>query len=699
MSVKYWQDQITLYEREFDQFLKRGKKIYDRYLDERNIQENGLQNDGSSRFNILWANTETIFPAVFAKLPKPDVSRRFKDKDPAGRVASLILERCLEYEIEQYSDFESAMRNCVYDRLLPGRGVSWVRYEPTFVQGQPVTGQITEDMGEGYEPEYEQILTKECAPIDYVNWMDFGHSCAKTYEEVRGVWRIVLMDKEALEKRFGEIAEERGYTIDSIPMDKAQANLDGIPEARQQDIKKSAVYELWDKQEKKVYWLVKGMDIALDERDDPLKLDGFFPCPKPLYASTSTHSLVPVADYLQYQDQAKELDEITNRINLLIKAIKVSGVYDGAQKNIAKLFSKHSDNTLIPVDNWAMFAEKGGVKGVVDWFPVDMVVEALQQCYLARDQIKQVIYEITGIADILRGQSVATETATAQQIKANYAGLRIRNLQNEIARFARDLIRLKAEVICEFFSDETIINMSGAQHMSQEDQMHLPEAMQLLRNDVMRAFRIDIESDSMVEADETAQKEQATELLVGTADFMNKVTPAVQGAPELAPLLMEVFMFALRRYKVGKSIEGQYQQTFDDMIEKLNNTQPQDNGEAAQAQDQVQADLEKEQMRLQVQTQSDQMRIQADIQAQQQTESTKYQIRLAELQHDADQKERDRQHEYALKMLEINQRGAIDIELNTQDNETEIIKAQINADATLSEAQESMAEDAVGEDD
>jgi hypothetical protein len=210
MSVKYWQDQIKLYDKEFEDWAKRGKKVVDRYLDKRGIQPNGVDTVGNARFNILWANTETIFPAVYNRLPKPDVSRRYKDKDPAGRVASLLLERCLEYEIEQYADFDSALKNALYDNLLPGRGIAWVRYEPTFVQGQPFTGQITEDessYGDGEETlEQETYLAKECAPVDYVNWMDFGHSCAKTWEEVRGVWRKVLMDKDALEARFGQVA-------------------------------------------------------------------------------------------------------------------------------------------------------------------------------------------------------------------------------------------------------------------------------------------------------------------------------------------------------------------------------------------------------------------------------------------------------------------------------------------------------------
>lgn len=655
MSARFWQDQIKLYDKEFEDWTSRSKKVIDRYLDKRGIMPNGVDTVGDARFNILWANVETIFPAVYNRIPKPDVSRRYKDKDPAGRVASLLLERCLEYEIEQYSDFDSSLKNCLYDRLLPGRGIAWVRYEPTFIDGESVTGQVTEDETQQSEDgmtEQESYLAKECAPIDYVNWQDFGHSCAKTWEEVRGVWRRVLMDKDALETRFGEEKAKQ------IPIDNAQADLEGIPEARQADHKKAAIYEVWDKQERKVYWIAKGVDEALDERDDPLKLNDFFPCPKPIFSTISTSSLIPVPDYAQYQDQAIELDNITNRIGQLIRALKVVGVYDSSQDGLKRLMSEGTNNTLIPVTNWAMFGEKGGLKGAVDFFPLDMVVAALQQSYVAREQIKQVIYEITGIADILRGQSQASETATAQQIKANYAGLRIKALQQDVARFARDLIRLKAEIICEFFSDETIINMSGAMFLSEEDQMHVGQALQLLRDDVTRNFRVDIESDSMVEADEAEQKQAATELLTGTADFMQRVTPAVQQAPELAPLLLEVFMFTLRRYKVGKTIEGQYQETFDKVMEKLNNPQPQANPEDAQ----MQAQAQQEQMRMQAQQQSEMMKTQAEAEREGmrgQLESAKLQatqqLEQIRMQHDADMEARRQAfEEWKVKFTEEN---------------------------------------------
>jgi hypothetical protein len=693
MSVKYWQDQIKLYDREFEDWAKRGKKVVDRYLDKRGIQPNGVDTVGNARFNILWANTETIFPAVYNRLPKPDVSRRYKDKDPAGRVASLLLERCLEYEIEQYADFDSSLKNALYDNLLPGRGIAWVRYEPTFVQGQPFTGQITEDessYGDGEETlEQETYLAKECAPVDYVNWMDFGHSCAKTWEEVRGVWRKVLMDKDALEARFGQVATERGYKIDQIPIDQAQADLEGIPAARQQDHKKAAIYEVWDKTDKKVYWLAKGMDIALDERDDPLKLDEFFPCPKPLFATISTNSLVPVPDFAQYQDQAYELDNVTNRIGQLVDAVKVVGVYDASQDGLKRLMSEGVNNTLIPVNNWAMFGEKGGLKGVIDFLPLTDVVNALQNLYLARDQIKQVIYEITGIADILRGQSNANETATAQQIKSNYAGLRVRARQAEVARFARDIIRLKAEIICEFFSDETIINMSGAQFLSEEDQQYVAQALQLLRDDVNRNFRVDIESDSMVEADEKAEKEAADQLLVGFSTYMEKAVAAATQAPQIAPLMLEVGMFALRRNKVGKTIEGQFQETFDSIMQSLK--QPKPDPEQAK----MQADQQAEQMRMQIEQANQQARMQADMAIQQARAEADMMIERQRMEMQA-QIDRERmEYEGRIKTVQAQADALTKLAMKRIDAETQITTAQISADATLTAAQETAADKAV----
>ena len=50
-------------------------------------------------FNILWSNTETLAPAVYNSVPKPDVRRRFKDDDTIGKAVSTVMSRSLEFEI------------------------------------------------------------------------------------------------------------------------------------------------------------------------------------------------------------------------------------------------------------------------------------------------------------------------------------------------------------------------------------------------------------------------------------------------------------------------------------------------------------------------------------------------------------------------------------------------------------------------
>ena len=567
-----WQSEISLYERLTTDWEKRGCRVIERFLDERKLTAQGVDVTQEAKFNILWSNYETMFPAVYAKGPKPQVSRRYQDQDPVGRVASNILERCLEFELEQYSDFDSSIKAAISDRLLPGRGVAWVRYEPTFgervqVSEDDVSGEYAE--GDKPEPVMEEYLEHECAPTDYVNWKDFGHCHARTWEEVSGVWRAVYLSKGELRKRFEKFAPVFGYKIDDIPLNHIAEEVrdaGGIDVEKQHE-KKACVYEVWDKANKRAIWINESIPVPLDLRDDPLGLDGFFPCPKPLYATISTDTLIPVPDFCMYQDQARELDEVTNRIGMLTKALKVVGVYDGSQKGIKRMLNEGVNNTLIPVDTWAAFAEKGGIKGVIDFMPLVDVVAALENLYKSRQEIKQVIYEVTGIADIIRGSTDPDETLGAQQIKANFAGLRIKRTRADVSRFGRDLVRLKAEIICGHYSDETIVEMSGARQIPEvmKTPQILPEALQLLRNDVIRDFRIDIETDSMVEIDEEQDRQATGEMVAAIGSILKEGLPVVQAVPELGIPIGETLMMIIRKFRAGKNVEA----VWDDAMQKL----------------------------------------------------------------------------------------------------------------------------------
>src|SRR3990167_7038930 len=354
-EVAHWADQIDTYERDFSKWETRSDKIVKRYVDERSETENRR-----AQFNILWSNVQTLAPALFAKNPIPNIDRLFEDDDKLGTIAAHSLERCTSFFVNEGSFF-NVVKQAVQDRLLCGRGAVWVRYD---VQSE----QITDDMPEDYDE-------KVC--LDYVHWKDFGHSYAQTWEELDAIWRRVPMSREALIKRFGEEIGEK------VPMEKSKDDKTST------DVKTACVYEIWCKGKKKVYWLHKEMPDLLDEKDDPLKLQDFFPCPKPIYSTLSNESLIPSPDYLQYQDQAAELDGLTGRINAITKALKVAGVYDKAAQGIDRLLSEGVENKLIPVEQWAVFAEKGGLAGVVSFMPVKEIADVLISLYDARDRVKQ----------------------------------------------------------------------------------------------------------------------------------------------------------------------------------------------------------------------------------------------------------------------------------------------------------------------
>jgi len=555
-----WYKCIMGYERTYKRWEARVDRIVKKYKDDSRYDRNP-----NARFNILWSNVQTIQPAIFARLPRPDVSRRFRDNDPIGRVASMMLERALEFELEHYGDYKSAMNNSVLDRLLGGRGVAWVRYEPHFAAdepGEPEDGfEVTEDTDEaetegGMENESVERIEYECCPVDYVHWKDFGHTIARTWEEVTAVWRRVYMSRAALCERFGE---ELGY---KIPLDTKP---DDLKQSYKSDdsVYEALIYEIWDKTTGKVLWISKSLGKILDERDDPLQLENFWPCPKPLYATLTTDSLEPIPDFVIYQDQARELDVLCDRIDGLINALKVRGVYDASASELQRLFSEGENNTMIPVHNWMAFAEKQGMKGAIDLVDLTPFASALMSCYQAMEQVKGQIYELMGIADIQRGQTDPNETLGAQIIKSNNAAGRLKTQQHAVVDFATSLLCIKAQIICNHYTDDTIIKISGAMQLSDQDKVHIPQALELLRNESSKNFRIEVTSDSMIYQDEQQEKQDRMAFLQAVGGFIQQAVPMVQQAPELAPMALEMLKFGVTAFKAGKQLEGIIDETAD----------------------------------------------------------------------------------------------------------------------------------------
>jgi len=662
-----WYNCIAQYDKSFREWEARVPRIIKRYRD-----DSRTRNNPNARFNILWSNVQVIKPAIFARLPRPDVSRRFRDNDPIGRVASMMLERALEYEVEHYHDYRSAMDNAVLDRLLGGRGTAWVRYEPHIVAEQSATRdglagqdvgngvQITEDADEAETEnaelvESEERIEYECAPVDYVHWRDFGHTVGRTWEEVTAVWRKVYMSRQALIDRFGEEVGSK-IPLDTKPDSDKWATKQMVAEHFQ-----ACIYEIWDKEQGKVFWISKSMGEILDEKDDPLQLEGFFPCPKPMYATLTTDSLEPIPDFVLYQDQAKQLDTLADRIDGFINALKVRGVYDASEPSLARLFSEGENNTLIPVKNWAAFAEKQGMKGAIDLVDITPIAQALTMCYQAMEQVKGQIYEIMGIADIQRGQTDPNETLGAQIIKSNNAAGRLKTMQHAVVDFATELLSIKAQIICKHFTDDTIVKISGAMQLSPQDQQLVPQALQLLKDEPAKNFRIEVTSDSMIYQDEQQEKADRIEFLGALSQFMNQALPVATQAPELTPLLMEMLKFGVTAFKAGKGMEGLIDETADQFRNKAKAMEGQPKPPPIEIQ-KLQMQSQMEQQKMAAQTQAKQAEAQITAQLEQQKMVAQMELEKAKQEYQA--------QENQLKFQLEEQR-------NVQDREMEMKLAQM----------------------
>ena len=474
--ASFWNDQIEKMgkDRGFVQYMKRGHKIEARYRDERNKADE----DQRRKYNARWSNVEILKPALFGRTPLPLAERKFGDKDPIARGAAQILERALRNEIE-ICGFGEAMSQAVNDYLLPGRGTVWVRYEPQISAGVSLGNEDSIDMkdSEGeLEPDFDEevannehpedtklaetddAVVRESTPVDYIHWEDFlvFPTNARTWAEVVAVGKRVYLTFEQMRDRFSKVIAKE------IPLQKDERQKERFENSQAENEVKGEIFEIWNKQDRTVYWVAEGYDYLLDRKDDPLNLENFFPVPRPIIANQTNGTLLPVPDYIEYQDQAQQIDELTQRIAMLTRACKVAGVYNSAAKGIQRLLNESVENELIPVDDWAAFADKGGVTGQISYLPLKEIIGVLNELMNIKEKQIEEMNNLTGISDLMRGTTDARETLGGQRLKSNYTGTRLTQRQNEVARFARDTVRIMADIMAQHFSPQSLVEVSGA---------------------------------------------------------------------------------------------------------------------------------------------------------------------------------------------------------------------------------------------
>jgi uncharacterized protein YqfB (UPF0267 family) len=443
--------------------------------------------------------------------------------------AAAVMEKALEIVVSDEASHE-AVKCAVRDMLLPGRGVCRVRWKPVIkpipVDDPVMGGQLSHPITG--EPQTKEVKIWETVDDEYVFWEDLLIDPVRQHSDVSWIAFRHLFDQQSLSQEFDDSPQLQALKTQNKLQDlfkwteesaakspvgggaapKAASRLDAV-------IKKAMVWEIWNRSTREIIWLIReNGGIALRVDPDALGLQGFYPIPKPIYAVVSTDTMIPKAFYDLYASLAADLDDTSRRISDLTNKIKVRGGYNAANKDIAALLTA-DDGKLLPVDGVDLMS--GGLQNHIWLVPILEWVNALKVLYDSRNQQKQAIYEIIGIADIIRGATNPYETATAQRIKGTMGSGRMQGIKSAVANFVRDLMRLKADIIAKNFDAEILTKMTG-EHVT-------PQVMAVLRSEFTRICSIDIETDSTVEIDEATEKESNAQ----TMQVIGAVMSAAQG--------------------------------------------------------------------------------------------------------------------------------------------------------------------------
>lgn len=662
-----WMREISNAQKREKKFREQAKSCVDLYE---------AREECKAPFAILYSNTETIAPAVYNSTPIPVVARRFKDPDPIGKEAAEVSTRTLKYLIDtdavDEDSFDDVLQAAVTDALVTNRGLAEVKF----------AAEIS-----------EEDVRNQGIFLDSRRWDKFCHGHARTWKKVPWISLEDDMTKEEIQQNFPNIPVSR-LNFDSLP-EPGQDGVKTTGETKQEltGVKVVQVYKVWNKADRKVYFFSPCYpDGPLKVVDDPLKLSGFFPMPRPLNFFKKSSTLVPTPLYEQYRQQAQELNDITVRLKFLIRALKVRGYYNSTISGIERLIEAE-DNTLIPIENVEAIVDSSGQDKMVWLMPLADIATTIQNLYVQREQVKQVIYEITGVSDIIRGASVASESATAQNLKNQWGTLRLKKMQKEVQRYCRDLLAIMLEIAGKNFDIETFKQMTGLQYPTDQEKVQAqiqlqqaemqaalngteppppdPQIMQviqtpswedvtnLLANDVLRSYRVDIETNSTIDAEAAQDKQDIAELMNAIAQLLNGIGPLVQEGVLPMEIAKSLLLVIARRYTFGSQIE--------DAINMMQAPQPQSDP-AADAK-----------------AQAEQARMQADMQkmqVEQETLQMEARIKREEMQAEAQLKQLDiqiKQEELLIKRAEL--------QIKREELQIKAEASRINSQSKLEQAQ------------
>lgn len=651
-------------------------------------------------FQMFWANCEVLKPSIYAKAPVPVVAPKFKDRRPVYQAASELLERCcvVAFDLAYINDLMLQVRD---DVALIGRGVAWCRYE---------------------KPKKKGYYSYEKVCIDFKHRRDFLHSISRCWYEVTWVAAASYMtrdearerfyptskdayqdaeykvDKEAVEvggadnrerAKFWEIWDKQNQRVcwvaegveDILDEDDPHLELQGYfpcPKPAYGTCQRGSLVPVPDvMQYKDQLDEVNMLTGRIHALSDALEVKGFYPAGSTELAdavqtAVSMHTagrvLVPISNWAAFGGSKEviiwlPIEEIANTITVLVTLRKqviddiyqimglsdiMRGATDARETLGAQELKTQYGSTRIRDKQYELIRLARDLVCITGEIMTDLF-DPVTLIEMSQTQLPTQQMQTAKLRQLQ--QQITAQQQQAQQLQQTMAQPAVQQSMQQNPQQGQQLQQMA----------QTAVQNAQSEMRQIQAEPTIEQVLNFLKNNRIKSFVLDIETDSTIMADENGEKERRTEFVGVLGKILPQIAQLIMVDPSTSEFCGELLKFSVSPFRAGRSMDG----AIDELVEKIKQK-----GQGAKGDDpataQSKAAIQIEQMKNDRQKERDQADIQLkaqELQLKDKHETMKIQsqekLKLIELQ--------SKKQDDAAKVAQTNQKMMADREKHQAD--------------------------------
>lgn len=453
-DLKKWKNRIVWAERSIKERKDRWERAVGLYVP----REDGLLNEDGKGVKVpfIYSIFATMLPSLFSAMPKVK-AKPLKEED----VGKAILVESIVEDIFRKTKIYDEIRDVVLSSIIKGTGILKIGFKADIVSKEKTPEDILaafklqgnsddssfakfkEDKGNLID----QIITEEGVWVKYIpNEFFFMEPGALTLESCKFVVHKVFLSQEEFKKKYKVSINES--TLETVSVDedgdkKLGSFLSGS------DSKRCKVFEIWSKEDKKMYVVGEGYDKFLAEIDWPHDSKQY---PFELLAlAPDLESAYGVEVLLMLEDAAN----INNDM--------VAKQEDNAQRSSSGIFI--SPGAMDSEQKEAY--ETPGAKKVIEIENMNMIKEFMTppvppETYQVAGEMKKIMQETAHVSASVR-QTTAKGKQTATEIQATTQASNVLTFYKvrEIERFIENMTTKIIALVRQYYDQSQVTKIVG----------------------------------------------------------------------------------------------------------------------------------------------------------------------------------------------------------------------------------------------